>query len=282
MFPKNPRTLPFLQAARPWLLLTVGGLALLVSAYAFEAPAQEDSDFSELRFLIEINATDGDAGFQAKIDADGWKEVNLYNPAEERLYQVKGERAVKEQGLTENFFESAEPSCDEVPLDVVLERFPEGFYDVERRSIENEKIEGESLLTHNLPGAPENLAPGPDLAVDAGFPVMISWTAGDSLGNCPDLMNLATILSDEAQLFGYQLVIGREDPGPALNVVIELEALPAGPKQATIPAEFLEPGAIYKYEVVAIENRDGARGNQTISESFFCTLPLEGDCELPE
>jgi hypothetical protein len=263
-------------------LLATAAFVVAAGGFGSITWAEEESDFSELRVLIEINATDGDAGFHAKIDADGWKKVRLYDPDGNLLYKVKGKGAVKQQGLTENFFESAEPSCEEVPLAVVLDRFPEGEYEAEGRSIENEKMEGETELTHDLPGAPEALSPGPDDAVEASAPVVITWVAGATLDNCPDLEGLAAILDDEADLFGYQVVIGREDPGPALDVVIEIPALPPGPKAVTIPPEFLVAGAIYKYEVVAIEDRDGERGNQTISESFFCTLPVAGECALPE
>ena len=240
--------------------------------------AQDAPQFSELRVLIEINATDGDAGFQAMIDGDEWKQVSLYGPNERRIYHVKGEGAVQDQGLTENFFESAEPSCEEVPLDVVLGRFPPGEYEVEGRSTENDKMEEETILTHALPGAPEDLEPDQEVVADA-FDVTISWSVGDTLENCPDLLGLAEILDEAAELFGFQVVVGRELPEPLLEFVAEV---PASSTSITIPAEFLQTGAIYKYEVVAIEDRGGERGNQTISESFFCTPPFAGDCELPE
>ena len=76
------------------------------------------------------------------------------------------------------------------------------------------------------------------------------------------------------------VVVEREVPEPLIVFTVEV---PADATSVTIPAEFLEASGIYKYEVIAIEDRDGERGNQTISESFFCTAPIATiDCELPE
>ena len=61
-----------------------------------------------------------------------------------------------------------------------------------------------------------------------------------------------------------------------------MEVEPGPPNEVTVPMEFLQAGAIYKYEVVAIEDRGGEPGNQTLSETFFCTSPIATvDCELP-
>ncbi len=59
-----------------WLPATA--LALTVALAAQSGSAQPvPLEWSELRVLVEINATDGDAGFQAKMDAVGWKEVRI-------------------------------------------------------------------------------------------------------------------------------------------------------------------------------------------------------------
>jgi hypothetical protein len=54
----------------------------------------------------------------------------------------------------------------------------------------------------------------------------------------------------------------------------------------TVPAAFMQQSAIYKFEIVAIEarmdeNGDIEAGNQTITESFFCTAGVD-PCELPD
>lgn len=273
------RTIPLL----PILFSAAFAMSLLVTPTLSWAQ-EEEPEFSELRALIEINTTDGDAGLQILIDGDGWRKVRVDDPNGQKIFEVKGSKSVKEQGLTENFFESAEPSCDEegFSLTDTLDRFPAGEYRVSGKSIDNEQMEGEAILTHALPGAPENLLPDGGV-VDATLPVMIKWTPGDELGNCPP--NDADILDPGAvPLFGYQLVVEREVPGPLLVFGAEV---PAGTTSVTISPEFMQMGAFYKYEVVAIEqplNEDGSpvlnedghpvKGNQSITENFFCTAPL--------
>ena len=259
--------------------VTATALTLTVASSA--GWAQDDPEFSELRVLIEINASDGDAGFQAKVDGDGWKEVTIRDPDGKKLYNVRAFGSVLQQGLTENFFESAEPSCDDLPLADFLARFPEGEYVFTGKTTDGHKLEGEAILTHDLPGAPTDLAPSGD-GVDAGNAVQITWAEGNDLGDCPP----DGAFVGDPDIFGYQVVVAREMPEPLVEFIAEL---PATATQVTIPPEFLIADAVYKFEVLAIEARlnedlEVERGNQTISEEFFCTFAAtaENPCELPE
>ena len=38
------------------------------------------------RLKFEINATDGDGGIQAFIDADQWRTMSIYDPADRRIF----------------------------------------------------------------------------------------------------------------------------------------------------------------------------------------------------
>jgi hypothetical protein len=248
--------------------------------------AQEE--FDELRVLIEINATDGDAGFQAKGDAEGWREVQINSPDDDKLFSTRAFNDLREQGLTEIFFESEEPSCDEVPLLEFLERFPMGEYIWTGKMEGGETLEGEAILTHYLPGAPAITGPGDVEAetpaiVNPSNPVQITWEEGEGFGEC-DPGEPFEIMEPE-ELFGFQVVVEREEPEPLMVLSIDL---PNGTNSLTIPSEFLEDEAIYKFEVIAIEAREPQdeedeveRGNQTISEFFFCTTGV-ANCELPE
>lgn len=69
--------------------------------------AQEE--FDELIALIEINATDGDAGFQAKGDAGEWREVQINSPGGYKLFSVRAFDGLREQGLTEFFSRARNP-----------------------------------------------------------------------------------------------------------------------------------------------------------------------------
>ena len=229
-----------------WLMLPVLSSVAFAVSLVGTAPTSwaqdEPPEFSNLRALIEINATDGDAGFQVEIDGDDWKQVTLRDPNSKRIYEVKGRRSVGDQGLTENFFESAEPSCDEVALDVVLSRFPEGLYEFAGRTTENEKFEGEAILTHALPAVPVNL----DFANDSSMRISWEWP-GDSpgLGNCPFTGHpggAPQILQDEGDLFGFQVVVAREEPDPLVEFVVELAPTE---RDVVIPDNFIEPNKTY-------------------------------------
>lgn len=252
--------------------------ATLLAVIPSEIWAQEE--FDELKVIIEINATDGDAGFQALGDAEAWEEVRIDSPDGKKLFDVKAKGNLREQGLTEIFFESEEPSCEELPLLEFLERFPAGEYLWTGKRSGGEKLEGEAVLTHKLPGAPLIIAPDEGDVVDSNNPVMIEWGEGEGLGECEPEDNG---IEEPEELFGYQVVVEREDPAPLVVFTVDL---PSTATMVTIPSEFLEEDAIYKFEVVAIEARENEeveRGNQTISESFFCTANIaEADCELPE
>lgn len=255
---------------------TVAGVLIAMASAAWA-----QGKFDELKVIIEINATDGDAGFQAKGDAEGWKEVRIYNPDGRKQFDVKAFGGLREQGLTEIFFESEEPSCDELPLLEFLERFPAGEYLWTGKTENGGKLEGEAILTHLLPAAPDITAPAEGSILDSSQPVVISWQEGEGLGECDP--GDAFDLKEPEALFGFQVIVEREEPAPLMVLSVDL---PSDAASLTIPPEFLEEGAIYKFEVLAIEARGSEdeveRGNQTISESFFCTTGIEGDCELPE
>ena len=266
------------------MVAAMAALALALTAGAAVAQEEEeDPEISEKWVRIEINATDGDAGFQGMGDADGWTAMSIWrvDPDKERLYKVKGFGGVAEQGLTENFFESSEPPCDEQPLDDFLLRFPAGEHKFRVKTLEEEVIKGSSFLTHELPGAPENLAPQGG-GIDETMPVVISWTAGTTLGNCPAETTILTPPGD-VPLWGYEVVVEREDPEPLLIYTVQV---PPTQTSVTISPEFIEADAVYKFEVVAIESRldeeeEEEAGNQTISEAFFCTTGV-APCELPD
>jgi hypothetical protein len=64
------------------------------------------------------------------------------------------------------------------------------------------------------------------------------------------------------EIIGYQVAVEREDPLRVLNA-----DLPPTSTSFTVPADFLEPGTEYMFEVLAIE----VSGNQTIAAGSFET-----------
>ncbi len=259
--------------------LLLSAVALVLSAGVGLSPTSvHAAEFSELRPLIELNATDGDAGLQIMIDADRWQRVTVHAPNGELIYEVVGSGSVQQQGMTENFFESAEPDCQELPLADVLKRFPAGEYVFTGETIDGDKLEDEATLTHALPGAPQNLSPNKIGGVDPANTV-ITWAAGVDLGECPPIgVDIAD--PGDVELFAYQVIVQREEPEPALDFIIEV---PPETTRVEMPGVFMTEDSIYKFEIIAIEARDDEKGNQTVVEGFFCTAPIStDDCELPD
>ncbi len=137
--------------------------------------ADDDDDDGEIPFaeaflFFELNDTDGDLGIHGKIDGDEWKKLEIEDPRGRRMLKVKVQGRLKRQGLTELFFESAEPIFDELdPVDF-FKRFPEGIYEIEGKTLDGEERENEVYLSHVIPAAPDG--------------VMVSGTPSASLESC--------------------------------------------------------------------------------------------------
>lgn len=242
--------------------------------------AQEE--FDEIKVIIEINATDGDAGFHVLGDAEAWKQVRIHDPDGNKIFMAKDHNSLREQGLTEIFFESAEPLCtfdpeepDEevVPLSEFLERFSAGDYTFSGVTIEGGRLEGEGTLTYNLPAAPDISATDGRDDVDPGNAV-ISWAGGVDLGGkChdPELVNDGIITNPASVVVvGWEVVVEPEDEEASDPFRVFSVQLPPGQMSITIPAEYLDAFVSngvteFKFEVGAIE----ASGNQTFSEGTF-------------
>lgn len=236
-----------MRRAMTWFTAAV---AVFTFASAFTVPelwAARNVPFSETRIIIELNATDQDAGIQIFLDAQGWNEVTIFDPNGNQLCDFKASGSAGVLGITELFFESEEPSLDELPLEEFLALFPEGEYTFQGKTVEGDALVGSATLTHVIPDAPVLLSPtgndvGPSNTVVAWAPV------ADPPGS---------------EIIGYQVIVEREKPTLRVFSV----DLSAAVTSVTVPPEFMEPKTEYKFEVLAIE----AGGNQTISESVFKT-----------
>ncbi len=236
-------------------LLAVLPAAALVFAPA-PAPLGDEVELGEAEVFIEFNSTDEDLGIQFFWDGVPWKSMKVLAPDERIVLSVKINKNLKDQGLTEGFFESAEPSAKDLSMKEFFERFPEGEYEFEGQTLEGDDLEGETEFTHTLPAPPQNLWPSEGAVVSPAAPLIVSFDAvtqdleGDGLE--PEL---------------YQLVV--ESEGDILRVFsIILRGDVAFPS-ATVPPEFLEPGTECKFEVIVQEES----GNRTISETSFFTSP---------
>lgn len=240
------------------------GLALTVSV----AWADEVEEFDEANVYVEINATDGDAGLHGIFDADAWDEARIRDPGGQQILKAKAKGALAEQGSTENFFESAEPLCDEslieeedervVTLAEFLDRFPAGTYVVSGDTLEGDPLESEMELTHNLPAAPTNVS------LDTNG--VVTWGAGSDLGECQD----SAPELDPAPV-GVDVVAWEIAVEPAIEIMdpilrtFSVRLKGSDNKMVQVPSEYLNsyPAATdFKVEVGAIEES----GNRTFTE----------------
>ena len=62
--------------------------------------------------IVEINATDGDAGLQVFLDGEAWKTMRVTGPDGRTILDVTAKGRLDGYGLTELFSESSEPPFD--------------------------------------------------------------------------------------------------------------------------------------------------------------------------
>ena len=266
------------------------GTILFLGAVTVATATEPCEDFGECKVLIEINATDGDIGFHFLMDGDDLKSAKIYGPNGKKIFEDKAKGALKEQKLTETFVESAEPLCwldperdedDEIVfLEEFLERWADGFYLFEGKGEDKEKAYGETELTYALPAAPA------DVDFDGA---VISWDAGDDLGNCASAAELDGLVWDrilpihpeDVTVDAWEVVLEPDvddgDPLGGLKFTIRVPGDIEMPGSVTVPSEYLDflpAGTPVKIEVGAI----GGEDNATFSEEDGFCVTEDGVC----
>ena len=236
--------------------------ALLVAA----VPASGAEPFDEGDVFLELNHTDGDLGIHARIDGDAWSKLTLESPDGKEKLRVVLSGTLKAHGLTELFFESAEPPFDEVPPGRVLGRFKEGNWVIRGTTIEGEELRSVDRLSHVLPAPPGGITLSGVPAVEncdvvplpsVSEPVIIRWAP--VTGSHPSIGKAGPI-----EIVSYEFVVELEHPvfgELAFNVT-----LPPDVTEFEVPAEMIElSDGELKFEIIAREEH----GNQTAVESCF-------------
>lgn len=207
------------------------------------ALAGDEIPFKQARIYWEYNATANDLGVHVVLDAEDWTRLRIENPCERVLFDVKGKGPYRNLGMTELFFEGAEPSLEEFPLEQLLALFPEGDYTFEGRTVNDEELESTYPFSHAIPAGPVVRA-----RIGANDYLQISWDAvtGPPRG-FPDR---------PIEIAGYQVIVG------SFQVT-----LPASARSVTVPPEYVASLAAgqHDFEVLAIEKN----ANQTLSEGVF-------------
>jgi hypothetical protein len=266
-------------------ILLVPVVALILGAAAPElwAGSHDDDDdeeipFAEAELFFELNNTDGDLGIHALIDGDAWKRLIIEDTKERKMLDVRVRGRLRKQGLTEIFFESAEPSFDELEPEDFFRRFPAGEYEIEGMTLDGEELESEVELTHVMPAPAGNitvngksaLPPGEDVDCDEENPptisgdVTVSWDPVTT--SHPDIG-----VDGKIEIIRYQVVAEWGDE----NVFVSSTDLPPSDERMSllISKEFFRPGEV-KFEVLVRE----ASFNQTAVES----CPFEYEIEIED
>jgi hypothetical protein len=231
------------------LLTALASLFGIVGAHSSLGPLTEAPSKSirldEATMIVEVNATDGDAGLQVFLDGDPWRRMTITAPNGRPILAVNTKTRLRNYGLTELFSESSEPPFKVFPLKKFKRLFPEGRYTFVGTTINGDTLKGKARLSHDIPDGPQITFPAAGSTVPPGS-VVATWNAVPE----PPKINIV----------GYRAIVEREDPLRVLSI-----DLPASVTSVTIPQEFLESGTEYKLEVQAIE----ASGNQTLTEITF-------------
>jgi len=258
--------------------------AMVVMVFTTAAMATEPcGDFGECKVLVEINSTDGDIGFHFLMDADGLNSASIEDPDGLEIFEDKAKGPLQEQKLTETFAESAEPLCfdpmfddddenddeDFVTLVEFLERFTPGFY-LFTGSTDDEELEGMTELKFELPAAPQ------DVMFDSDTNV-ISWSAGDDLGECATNAELAALVPDvlpvhpeDVLVDAWEVVFEPDvEDGDPLGQMKYTVRVPGDiePLAVTVPQDYLDAlpdDTLVKIEVGSL----GAEDNATFTEIF--------------
>jgi hypothetical protein len=213
--------------------------------------------FSTTKIIIEVNATDNDAGIQISVDAAGWKTLDVFDPKGVKIFSATGSGSVGVTGITELFLESEEPSLEDVPLAELRVRFPAGVYDYVGTTVDGKQLTGKATLSYRIPAGPQVLFPAEGATLAPNAPLIIDW----------DPVTTAFPGADApVTVVGYQVIVEQVKPRPLRVFSVNL---PATTTQVTVSPEFIQANTEYKLEVLAIETG----GNQTISESTFTTTP---------
>ncbi len=264
--------------------------AVLLSAGLTTANADEPcDDFGECKVLIEINATDGDIGFHFLVDGDDLIRTVLFNPDHKKIFSYIARRELREQFVTETFVESAEPLCDillkeddddeVVTLEEFLERWSAGNYHFFGIGDGWEFSHGETYLSFNLPAAPA------EVDFD-GF--VISWEAGDDLGECATSDDLDALVGmgeddlpthpEDVTVAAWEVVFEPDvDDGDSTGALVYSVRVAGdiSPMEITVPIEYLDSlpdNTPMKVEVGAI----GVDDNATFSEEDgFCVNDVD-------
>jgi len=207
--------------------------------------------------IIEYNASDEDIGVQFFLDSEGWREISIFDPNGQEIFEAEsGGRLTRQGGGTELFLESVEPPTAELSIQRFFARFPEGNYKFRGRDNDGNRLHGKAKFSHDIPAGPEVLMPMPARGEECAENVpprgaVVAWNPVTE-----------SIFGDPLKIVRYEVIIEDEI---SLNFDVKFPA--SSGTMLSVPLELLQPGKEYIGEVLAVEKG----GNQTITEFCFTT-----------
>ncbi len=232
--------------ARVLSAILIAAVALTLGTAAPEASAKkkEEVPLSIAKIYWEYNSSGPDLGVHVMLDGEDWKSMKIFHPNGKVLFSVEGKQGYKQLGMTELFFEGAEPNLNDVELQDLLDLFPEGEYEFEGCTVDGDEIEGEADFSHAIPDGPDVS----DTGDVSGSTLVIKW---DEVTDPPD-----GFPDEEIVIVGYQVIVG------SFQVT-----LPESARECTVPPEFVDSldSGEHQFEVLAIDQS----GNQSITEGTF-------------
>ena len=277
------------------ILMYVLATFMATSTLVFADDDDDDDDdggikipFEEFIIFNELNNTDGDLGIHFLLDGGPWKKFEIEGPDgpnERTLIKVRARGPLGRQGGTEIFFESAEPTFDDLTPAEFFARFPEGIYEAEGEGLEGEEFESEDYYSHTMPAPASGVEVSggePDLEgecandedvphVSVSTPIIISWdqvtTSHPGVVIDDELVPMGT--SGDVEIEIYELVVEDDEGDAVLSIIIPAEGLPVGPVSVTIPADYIAITDEWKFEILATA---AETGNATAVESCFGVL----------
>ena len=268
------------------LFALAAAMSVPTLAYAWDWNDDDDEEpFEEARLFFELNDTDGDLGIHGKVDGDEWKYLEIEDPRERKMLSLWVRGRLRRQGLTEIFFESAEPTFDELEPEKFFRRFPEGTYEIEGITLDGEELENEIYLSHVIPAAPAgvtiNGTPAPEDCdveelpeIDPSGGVTIDWEpvthSHAELGSPTN--TLLSSIGEGVEIVYYEVVV-EVDETPFKNSAF----VPGDVTEWTFPEDMFELSeeGEYKYEILA-------RTNIVDDDGEVVILELEDEGEIIE
>jgi hypothetical protein len=251
-----------MKQMRLFAVLLVPVIALILGAAAPQVWARGHFcvlELDEAEVFFEFNSTDDDRGIQFFWDGEPWKWMRVKNESGRAVLNVRAQRNVRAQGLTEGFFESAEPTSDELPANEFFARFPEGEYTFVGRTLDGCWLVGSSILSHVLPDPPDII-----------FPIEEDTTFGQFV------IDPSIEWNQDLEVEEYEVVAEMEIDG---STFVNTATLPGTATKFTVSPEFVELAAaaeeagtleVFKVEVIARANL-----NKTITEVVVFELEEE-------